>query len=82
MFIIVSSKIDFTFTSFVITNSKIGYGFKFVIVSVLVDTFVFVHIVYVRVLGAVVAIFIKAVLHNDVVLLLIVLVIPFPFIAV
>lgn len=77
MFIIADSKIDF-----IITNSKIGYGFKFVIVSVLVDTFVFAHIVYVRVLGAVVAVFIKAVLHNDVILLLVVLVIPFPFISV
>lgn len=82
MFIIADSKIDFIIISFIFTNSKIDYGFKFVIVSVLVNTFVFAHIIYVRVLGAVVAIFIKAVLHNDVVLLLIVLVIPFPFIAV
>lgn len=82
MFIIINSKIDFTIINFIFTNSKIGYGFKFVVVSILVDTFVFVHIVYVQVLGAVVAVFIKAVLHNDVVLLLVVLVTPFPFISV
>ncbi len=80
MFIIVGSKIiSFTFTiAGFKTDSKIGY----VVVLVLVGIFVFTHIVCVRVLDAIVVVFIKAVLHNDVVLPLVVLAILFPFIAV
>lgn len=76
MFTVVGSKIiSFTFADF---GFKIGYGF----ILILVDIFVFVRIVCVRVLDAIVVVFIKAILHNDVILLLVVLAILFPFISV
>ena len=54
-------------------------AFLFVVGLILISIFGFVHIIYVRVLNVVVIVFIGAILHNDVVPLLIVLKVLFLF---
>lgn len=56
--------------------------FLFVVVSVLIGIFKFVRIVCVQVLDVVIVVFIKAPLHIDVILPLIVLIILFLFVVV
>ena len=54
-------------------------AFLFVVGLILISIFGFIHIIYVRVLNVIVIVFIEAILHNDVVPLLIVLKVLFLF---